>query len=105
MLEENVIDQATETDLVDIEEFAKRGEKPPPAKRYAFRIDKQRYEWPRRFITGLELLKLAKKDPARCSIRQKKQGQVKTIKPDETVDLGEPGIERFMTLCHDQQDG
>lgn len=95
-----------ELEVVDIEEYGKKNERPPRARRYAFRIDKVRYEWPQPLISGRELLGLAKKDPERCTVRQKLHGgQAKTIGLDEKVNLAEPGIERFMTLCHDQTDG
>jgi len=93
-------------EVVEVEEYGKRNERPPKARKYVIRVDKMRHEWPRPLITGRELLRLAGKDPTRCSVRQKLHGgQAKTIGLDETVNLAEPGIERFMTLCHDQTDG
>src|SRR4051812_9354438 len=99
-------DDLPEVEEVDVETYAKEGKKPPKAKRYRFRIDKPSYVWPKPLITGAELLGLAGKDPNRCAVRQKlRGGQVKTIGPTDPVDLSSPGVERFMTLCHDQQDG
>ena len=93
-------------DVIEVEEYGKRNERPPRGLKYAFRIDKKRFEWPRPVITGLELLKLAGKDPERSSVRMKLHGgQARTLEPGQAVDLSEPGTERFLTLCHDQTDG
>jgi hypothetical protein len=103
---ESVPESEPVLDVVDVEEYGKRNERPPKARKYAFRIDKKRYEWPQAVITGLELLKLARKDPERSSVRQKLHGgQARTVEPGEAVDLSQPGTERFLTLCHDQTDG
>jgi hypothetical protein len=93
-------------ELVEIEEYGAKNVKPPKAKTYRIRIDKKKFDIPKPQITGRELLGLAEKDATRCAIRQKLHGgQVKTVGPDELVDLTAAGVERFMTLCHDQTDG
>lgn len=93
-------------EVVEIEEFGAKNVKPPKAKAYRIRIDKKKFDVPKPHISGGELLRLAEKDPTRCAVRQKLHGgQVKTVGPDDIVDLTAPGVERFMTLCHDQTDG
>lgn len=87
-------------DEVNIHDYAKRGEKPPPAKRYRLLIDRQPHVWPGLSITGRELLKLAGKvPPERFGVRQKFcDGRVKPVDLDEKVDLTAPGIEHFFTI-------
>ena len=74
---------------------------------YHIKIDKQSYEVSTRYITGREILTLAKKiPPEQFELRQKMHGgTTKKIGLDETVDLADPGVERFMTLPLDQQEG
>lgn len=94
-------------EIIDLEQFAKEGKVPPArCKGYRIRIDKQTYVVTEPSKTGRELLELAGKQPERFSIRQKfKGGQVKKIELDERVDFTTAGIERFMTLPLDQQEG
>jgi hypothetical protein len=94
-------------DEVDIEEYAKRGETAPKARRYRIRIDRERYTVTVPELSGRELLKLAGKvPPERFSLTQKfHRGAVKTVGLDETVVFTTPGIERFMTLPLDQTEG
>ena len=51
-------------------------------------------------ITGRELLILAKKTPVECILVHQKlhSGQMVEIGLDQSVDLREPGIERFVTM-------
>lgn len=97
----------TETDLVDLEECAKHDRKPPKAKRYRIRIDKEHFvvEVPR--MTGRELLVLAgKTPPERHSISEKIKGSKPApIGLDEYADFTKKGVERFRTLPLDQTEG
>jgi hypothetical protein len=94
-------------EIVDLEQFAKEGKVPPiRCKGYRIRIDKQTYIVTEPSKTGRELLELAEKQPERFSIRQKfKGGQIKKIELNERVDFTTAGVERFMTLPLDQQEG
>jgi hypothetical protein len=94
-------------DEIDIEEYGKRGERPPPARRYRVRIDRDRFVVPKAHPLGRELLTIAGKvPPERFSLTQKlRGGAVRPVALDETVDLTEPGVERFMTLPLDQTEG
>ena len=79
-------------DLVDIEEYAKAGKKPPKAKKYRIRIDRDRFDVEKQHITGKELLDLVKKTPEQWRIYQKVRGQMQEVQPGETVDLGAEGV-------------
>lgn len=94
-------------DIIDLEEYAKSGRKPPKARRYLIRIDKQKFVAEVSAMTGRELLNLAGKTPAtNYMISQKIHGgEARKIGYDEQVDFTTPGLERFMTLPLDQTDG
>lgn len=94
-------------EVIDLEEYAKAGRKPPRARRYRIRIDKTQYVVEKSSMTGRELLVLAGKNPPeRFMISQKPHGgPPKQIKLDESVDFTTPGIEKFLTLPLDQTEG
>jgi hypothetical protein len=99
---------AFETDeVIDLEEYAKSGRKPPRARRYRIRIDKQHYTVEVSGMTGRELLTLAGKTPVTgYMISQKLHGgEARKVGYDERVDFTTPGLERFMTLPLDQTEG
>lgn len=73
---------------------------------FKIRIDKEKYDVGEPSLTGTQLLSLAGKQPGRFKIIQRlKGGQAKPIAPTESVDLTDPGVERFMTLPCDQTEG
>lgn len=94
-------------EIVDVEEYGKSNRRPPKAKRYRIRIDKERYVVEEPSMTGRELLILAGKNPPeRYAISQKFHGgHTQPIALDEAVDFTAPGVERFMTLPLDQTEG
>lgn len=94
-------------DVIDIEEYAKKGEKPPKAKRYQIRIDKQKYTVEVHSMTGRELLTLAGKTPVTSYMISQKLhgGEAREIGLDESADFTAPGVERFMTLKLNHTDG
>lgn len=100
-------DDAETDEIIDIEEYAKSGRKPPKAKRYQIRIDKQKYVVEVPAMTGRGLLNLAGKTPAtNFMISQKMHGgEARKLGYDEKADFTAPGVERFMTLPLDQTDG
>ena len=102
-----VADQDETTDLIDLEQYAQVGRRPPRAPRYRIRIDRQYYVVAAPGLTGRELLQLAgKTPPEQYMISQKlRGGQTKRIDLDERVDFTTPGVERFMTLPLDQTEG
>lgn len=100
--------EAAEVDELDIEEFSKmHGGKPPKARRYRIRVDREKYTVEVPEMTGRQILELAKKlPPENWLLNQKlKGGHVKAIGLTEVVDFRTPGIERFMTLPKDQNEG
>jgi hypothetical protein len=93
-------------DRVDIEEYAKAGKKPPRAKNYKFRIDRNPFTVDSPTITGAKLFELAKKSPADYRMHEKMRGgQMREVKVGDTVDLTEPGVERFATMKLTEGDG
>jgi hypothetical protein len=92
---------------VDLEEYGKRGERPPRARRYRIRIDKAFFVVDHPTVTGRELLIMAgKTPPERFEIFQKLHGgQMKKVGLDEKVDLAQPGIERFQTIPLEATEG
>ena len=78
-----------------------------PKREYKIQIDKDFFEPPTSRMTGRELLELAGKKPAeRYAIYLKvKGGQPQRIDLDQKIDLGQPGVERFVTLPLDQTEG
>jgi hypothetical protein len=104
--------KTTETEMeqveeADLEQLAKAGQRPPRAKRYRIRIDDKQYIVEKPATTGRELLVLAERNPAENFILTQKTrgGSVKTIGLNDTIDLTEPGIERFNTLPRQVQEG
>ena len=96
-----------EQPLVDLEEYAQRGERPPRCERYRIRIDRERFVVLEPCLAGRELLVLAGKcPPERYRILQRfRGGKNVEIKLDEKADFTTPGVERFVTLPLDQHDG
>ncbi len=93
-------------EVVDIEEFAKRGERPPRAHQYRFRIDDHYYTTDKDELTGREILGFAGKTPEGYSLRQRLHGgQVHPVAPDAVAHLREHAIERFITIPRENTDG
>ncbi len=84
---------------VDLEEYAARGEPPPPARTYVIRVDDERYRVNALSMTGRDLLTLAKKQPPEAYTVDQilHGGERRVICPDQKVDLTAPGVERFVT--------
>lgn len=96
-------------EIIDLEDFSKEkpNEKPQKGKKYQIRVDREKYVVNVESMTGKEILELANKMPFnRFQLNQKfRHGLVKKIDYDATVDFTEAGIERFMTIPLDQQEG
>jgi Prokaryotic E2 family E/Multiubiquitin len=94
-------------EILDIEEHAKKhGDKPPKARRYIIRIDREKYTVEVPGMLGKDILALAGKTPDRYLLNQKfRHGQVAPIEPTQHVDFTAPGVERFITLPKDQTEG
>jgi hypothetical protein len=95
-------------EIVELEEHAKKHGTPAPhAKHYAFRVDKHRIVVDTPTITGTQILaKDDGKTPDQYKLYQHKRGhQPILIGPTDTVDLREPGVERFSTMPKDTTEG
>jgi len=95
------------SDIIDLEVYAKEEKEPPKGTRYRIRIDKNHYIVEVSQMTGREILKLAGKEPPeRFRLDMKlKGGATRKIELEDVVDFTTPGIERFMTLPLDQTEG
>lgn len=105
---DDVEDQSDEFDgIIDIEECAKENRKPPRARGYRIRIDKQHHDVRVTGMTGHELLTLAGKTPVTGYMLSQKMhgGEARKVSLAERVDFTTPGVERFMTLPLDQTEG
>ena len=93
-------------DEVDIEEEAKAGRDVRRARRYRIRIDKEKHVTEQEIVTGRYVLSLVGKTPEThlLSLRVR-GGHVEEIEAEEKVDLRKRGVERFMTLKRDPQEG
>ncbi|MCI0535517.1 MAG: multiubiquitin domain-containing protein [Verrucomicrobiales bacterium] len=99
-------DDVFEEEEVDVEECVKAGRKPPLAKRYRIRIDREKFVVTTPLVTKTDLLGLVKKSPEKWRVHQKlRGGQMDEVKDGETVDLREKGVERFVTMELSQTDG
>lgn len=81
------------------------GHKPP--KPYKIKIDGKMFEVEGRFITGREILILAKRSPLdQFEVGYKEHGHdIRVIALDEQVDLANPGVEKFVTYHTGHTDG
>ena len=93
--------------IVDLEEYARRGEKPPRCQRYRIKIDRKPYVVEQAEITGREVLELAGLEPPeKYTLRVTVAGQrPEKVGLDDTVDLTRKGIERFKSMPRDQTEG
>jgi E2/UBC family protein E/multiubiquitin len=94
-------------EIADLEALAKSDKKPPKAKKYRIRIDKEYLVVEKPGLTGKELLILAGKQPECFDIFQiiRKNPKPQKIGLDEYIDFTCHGIERFVTLPKEQKDG
>jgi hypothetical protein len=101
------IEEAILEVLIDIEECFKADRKPPRARSYRIKVDREHFVVHAEHITGRGILELAGKvPPERFTLRQKlRGGQLRKVELDDPVDLREPGVECFKTLPRDQTEG
>lgn len=78
-----------------------------PTQPYRIHIDKGLFEIATPTVTGRELLRLAGKNPPeQFGLYMRVPGaQPRRVAIDESIDLGRPGVERFITLPLDQTEG
>lgn len=92
-------------DVVDIEEYFAAGKAVPKGRKYRIRVDKHQYTVDVSEMTGRQVLALAGKTPEKFLLRQKVRGGVEEVGPDQVVSFIAPGIERFMTIPNEVQEG
>jgi hypothetical protein len=93
-------------ELIDLEEWAKAGKAPKPAKIYRIRIDKDKKDVAVPSMTGRQILGLVGKAPETHMLSQKiRGGAVEPIGAEQVVRFDRPGVERFQTLALDPTEG
>jgi hypothetical protein len=99
---EDVLDE-----IVDLEEYARLGKRPPLSRGYRIRINGEPYVVHEARVTGREILTLAGLLPAQnYTLRVKLAGEKpRKVDLDESVDLRHPGVEKFKALPRDQTEG
>jgi len=91
---------------IDLEEYAREAKRPPPGQRYRVRIDREHHIFDQADPTGREILAVVGKTPEEYVLSQRIHGQgAKRIEADEKVDLTAPGVERFVTMRRERNDG
>jgi hypothetical protein len=85
-------------DIAEVREFAERGEKLPPARKYRVHIDCEVVTVPTSMPTGEMLLKLVGKRPCAYElIEVLKHCENDVVEPTEIVDLRKHGLTGFIT--------
>jgi hypothetical protein len=100
--EEEVVD-----DIIDLEEYARLGKKPPLSKGYRIRVNGEAFVVHEPVITGEAVLTLAGLLPAKdYTLRVKMVGEKpQKVGLHEKVDLRHKGVEKFKALPRDQTEG
>ena len=99
--------EAVLDDIIDLEEYAKLGKRPPLAKGYRLRVNGEAFVILDPMPTGRAILTLAGLLPAEeYTLRLKMAGEKpRKVGLDEKVDLRHPGVEKFKALPRDQTEG
>lgn len=99
---EEVLDE-----IIDLEEYAKQGKRPPLSKGYRIRVNGEAFVVHEPTPTGRAILTLAGLLPAEnYTLREKLTGQKpQKVGLDQKVDLRRPGVEKFKALPRDQTEG
>lgn len=98
-MEESGSSTSDVVDVVDIEEEARAGRRPPRGRHYRIRVDREQFVVDQHEVTGREVLQVAERIPVEdyvLTLRMHK-GPGEVVNLDEIVDLTQPGIERFVT--------
>lgn len=99
--------EAVLDDIIDLEEYATKGERPPLARGYRIKINGEPYVLQDPTQTGTAILTLAGLLPAKdYTLRVKFAGErPRKVDLDEEIDLRHKGIEKFKALPRDQTEG
>lgn len=94
-------------DIIDIEEYAREGKRPPLSRGYRIRVNGEPIVMEKPVVTGREVLTIAGLLPAEdYTLRVKVAGQKPyKVGLNDPVDLRRPGVEKFKALPRDQSEG
>ena len=94
------------TEIIEIEIYAREGKEIPKKKKYKIRVDKEKFTISNETISGLEILNLVNKSTESYYLYQHfHKGETKLIKPSDIVDLTAHGVERFSTMKIENNEG
>lgn len=95
-----------EPEIIDLEEYAAQGKKPPKDRRYRIKVNKEPFVFNIPNPTREQILETAGLVPTdKWDLRLKINGGHRLIRKGERVDLTEPGVEKFKAITTDQTDG
>lgn len=94
-------------EIIVIEEFGKSGRKPPRARGYKIRVDKEHLVFHEEWVTGRQILVEAKRLPPEKYILREifANAPPEKIDLDQKVHLRKHGVEKFRTMLKTAQDG
>ena len=94
-------------EVIDLEECAKAGRKPPRAKLYRYKVNETLCTWTYETILGRQILEQAGLiPPENYTLREKMSGgPPRRIELDEMVDLRKHGVEKFRAIKKGQHEG
>lgn len=98
----NVIDPGLERFVTIPKEASDGGDKP---RTFKFKVDKKMLETESEHMTGSAILQAAGYTVADYFLKQIVKGQPINIEPDQTVQMSDPGLERFVTIPKEATDG
>jgi hypothetical protein len=92
---------------IDVEQYSREGKDVPKGHHYIIMVDQTKYKTEKECMTGKEILLLAgKTPPEKFQLQQRmRDKKVKRIALDQVVCFTEPGIEKFLTMPLDSQEG
>ena len=94
-----------EQETIDIHDCFCQGVNPILTYKYLIRINKDKYEVEKEIITGREIILLAGKSPDSNGVRMFTKSGKKMVGLDESIDLRESGVERFVLVPLDCTEG
>lgn len=74
-------------------------------RKFLFKIDDKDLEWPKRFISGIVVKKLAALAPNYALWLDVPGGHDQKINDADLIDLGKPGVERFISIIDQTTEG
>lgn len=101
------VDDQVLDEVIDLADYARRGVKPPKAKGYRIRVNRESFVFESPNPTREQILEKAGLIPVNLwTLRLKLHGgSFDRIEPNEHVDLTRPSVEKFKALPNDQTEG